>query len=233
MKKGLLLFSSKRAKQHPKKSAKISSKQNKRSNKKTKQMSKKNIAIFASGAGSNAKVIIEAAQQNNVHYKAAIVVCNKPNAGVIQIAAHNNIPTLLIEKDTFFNNDIYLYLLQQHKIDYIILAGFLWKVPLYLIKAYENKILNIHPALLPKYGGKGMYGNNVHQAVIDNKETQSGITIHLVDEIYDNGKILFQASCVVNETDSAEILANKIHQLEHEHFWKIINVFVKKQMFPI
>jgi phosphoribosylglycinamide formyltransferase 1 len=186
----------------------------------------KNIAIFASGAGSNAKVIIEAAQKNNVHYKVALIVCNKPNAGVLQIAADNNIPTLLIEKDTFFNNDIYLYLLQQHKIDYIVLAGFLWKVPVYLINAFANKIINIHPALLPKYGGKGMYGQYVHQAVVANKETQSGITIHLVDEVYDNGKILFQASCTVTEADTADTVAAKIHKLEHEHFYKIIDAFI-------
>jgi phosphoribosylglycinamide formyltransferase-1 len=186
----------------------------------------KNIAIFASGAGSNAKVIIEAAQKNNVHYKVSLIVSNNPTAGVLAIAKQNNIPSLIIEKDNFFNNDFYLYLLQQHKIDYIVLAGFLWKVPVYLINAFTNKIINIHPALLPKYGGKGMYGHYVHQAVVANKETQSGISIHLVDEIYDNGKILFQASCAVTIADNADTVAAKIHELEHLHYWKIVDGWV-------
>jgi phosphoribosylglycinamide formyltransferase-1 len=107
-------------------------------------------------------------------------------------------------------------------IDFIVLAGFLWKIPHTLIKAFPNKIINIHPALLPRYGGKGMYGHHVHQAVIDNKETQSGITIHYVDEKYDHGSIIFQAKCTVLPTDTAELLAKKIHRLEHEHYPQVI-----------
>jgi phosphoribosylglycinamide formyltransferase 1 len=189
-------------------------------------MTQKNIAIFASGAGSNAKVIIEASLHKELHYKVALIVCNNAKVGVLAIAQQYNIPTLIIEKDNFFNSDIYLYFLQQHKINYIVLAGFLWKVPVYLIDAFQNKIVNIHPALLPNYGGKGMYGHFVHEAVIANKEAQSGITIHLVDAIYDNGKILFQASCTINTTDTAATLANKIHQLEHEYYWKIIDAWI-------
>ncbi len=188
--------------------------------------SKKNIAIFASGAGSNAFAIINATILQPTNFKVALIVCNKPNAGVLQIAKEHHIPTLLIEQDSFFNTDFYLYFILQHKINYIILAGFLWKIPNYLISAFKNKIINIHPALLPKYGGKGMYGNFVHQAVIANKETQSGITIHLVDEIYDNGKTLFQATCQINEGENPEQLAQKIHQLEHEYFWKIIDAVI-------
>jgi phosphoribosylglycinamide formyltransferase 1 len=181
------------------------------------------IAIFASGAGSNAKVIIEAALQNKVEYEVALIVSNKPDAGVLIIAKEFNIPSLVIKKETFFETDMYLYFLQQQKIEFIVLAGFLWKVPAYLTNAFIHKIINIHPALLPNYGGKGMYGNKVHEAVLNNKEKESGITIHYVNEIYDDGKIIFQATCAVEENKTIETLAKKIHQLEHENYWKVIN----------
>ncbi len=180
-----------------------------------------NIAIFASGQGSNAKKIIEYfAYSDFVHI--ALIVCNKPNAGVLNIAKENNIATLLIAKEQFFNGDNYLPTLKNQYIDYIVLAGFLWKVPERLIKAFPKKIINIHPALLPKYGGKGMYSHYVHEAIIANKETQSGITIHYVDELYDHGEIIFQATCEIAEHDTAETLAHKIHILEHTHFAKVI-----------
>ncbi len=182
-----------------------------------------NIAIFASGGGSNAKVIIEASQNNEVQYKVGLIVSNKKDAGVLTIANEYNIPTLIIKKEVFLESDMYVYFLQQQKIEYIVLAGFLWKVPLNLIQAFNNKIINIHPALLPKYGGKGMFGNYVHEAVLQNKETESGITIHYVNEVYDEGEIIFQAKCNVAESDTIETLAKKIHQLEHLHYWKIIN----------
>jgi formyltetrahydrofolate-dependent phosphoribosylglycinamide formyltransferase len=179
------------------------------------------IAIFASGAGSNAEQIINhfTASENT---KIALIVCNKPGAGVLAIAKKAGISSLLIEKETFFNGNNYLPQLAQDKIDFIVLAGFLWKMPVALIKAYPKKIINIHPALLPKYGGKGMYGNNVHQAVIAAGETESGITIHYVDEIYDHGEIIFQAKCEVTGDDSAASLAKKIHVLEHANYARVI-----------
>jgi phosphoribosylglycinamide formyltransferase-1 len=188
-----------------------------------KGLERAEIAIFASGAGSNAKAIIEASLKKETNYTVALIVCNKPNAGVLQVATDYNIPTLLIEKERFDNSDGYVEVFKKHKIDLIVLAGFLWKVPNALVKAFEQKIINIHPALLPKYGGKGMYGDKVHQAVIENKEKESGITIHYVNEVYDDGKIIFQAICAVAEKDTVETLADKIHQLEHEHYWKVVD----------
>ncbi|OSZ81462.1 phosphoribosylglycinamide formyltransferase [Chitinophagaceae bacterium IBVUCB2] len=185
------------------------------------------IAIFASGSGSNAQKIIE-------HFHAskkvaiALVVCNKPGAGVITIAEQNNIPVLLIEKERFFRGDSYIKELAEHKIDFIVLAGFLWKIPAALIQAYPNHIINIHPALLPKYGGKGMYGQQVHQAVIDNHEKESGITIHYVDEQYDHGKTLLQVKCPVLKDDTSTTLALRIQSLEHEHYPKLIGELLLK-----
>ena len=179
------------------------------------------IAIFASGTGSNAAKIIEFfSNQNNI--EVAVIVCNKPDAGVLKIAAKNHISTILIEKEQFFRGDAYVTELTSLNIDFIILAGFLWKIPEQLIAAYPNKIINIHPALLPKYGGKGMYGNKVHEAVIANKEKESGITIHFVNENFDEGEHIFQAKCSIDESDDATTLAAKIHLLEHEHFSKVI-----------
>jgi len=203
------------------------------------------IAIFASGAGSNARQIITSspallhpsagsgekgvAKTNaKIDWKVALIVCNKPGAGVLKIAEENNIPTLLIEKDRFFNGDCYLPELQKHNISFIVLAGFLWKLPAALIAAYPKKIINIHPALLPKYGGKGMYGNNVHEAVISAGEKESGISIHYVDELYDHGEVIFQAACKVDENDTAESLAQKIHALEHAHYPAVIDSLLKK-----
>ena len=186
------------------------------------------IAIFASGAGSNAQQIINhfAASENT---KIALVVCNKPGAGVLAITQKAGIPSLLIEKEKFSVGDNYLPELAQHKIDFIVLAGFLWKMPVGLIQAYPKKIVNIHPALLPKYGGKGMYGNKVHEAVIAAGESQSGVTIHYVDEIYDHGEIIFQATCEVAENDNPELLSKKIHILEHANYPTIIANLIKKQ----
>jgi len=184
------------------------------------------IAIFASGAGSNAQKIIDHFR-NSTTAKIALIVCNKPGAGVIQIASKENISVLMIEKERFLNGDAYVEELKKNKIDFVVLAGFLWKIPIALLKAYSNKIINLHPALLPNYGGKGMYGNKVHEAVLANKEKESGISIHYVDEIYDHGKIIFQAKCAVLENDTADTLAQRIHALEHEHYPKIIESVVK------
>ncbi len=185
------------------------------------------VAIFASGAGSNAKKII-AQFAGSSSVKIALVVCNKPAAGVLAIAAETNIPSLLIEKDRFFNGDSYLPELQKHNIGFIVLAGFLWKLPVALVAAYPKKIINIHPALLPKYGGKGMYGNNVHEAVIAAGEKESGISIHYVDELYDHGEVIFQAACNVDENDTPGSLAQKIHALEHAHYPAVIESLLKK-----
>lgn len=186
------------------------------------------VAIFASGEGTNAQQIIKKFAGAG-HIKIALIVCNKQGAGVLSIAEKNGIPALLTEKEQFFNGDHYLPELQKQQVDFIVLAGFLWKIPLPLIQAYPKKIINIHPALLPKHGGKGMYGSKVHEAVIAGKEKESGISIHYVDEIYDHGEIIFQAACTVDENDSAESLAQKIHSLEHTHYPQVIADLIEKQ----
>ena len=175
---------------------------------------KQNIAIFASGAGSNAKKIIEHFC-NSKTISVALILCNRHGAGVFKIAAENHIPAILIEKEKLFRGDGYTQELEKARITFIVLAGFLWKVPNTLIQAYPGKIVNIHPALLPKYGGKGMFGNHVHDAVIAAGESESGITIHFVDEFYDHGKHIFQAKCPVLAGDTPEKLAQRIHELEH------------------
>lgn len=179
------------------------------------------IAIFASGAGSNARKIIEHFKQHStIHI--ALIVCNKPGAGVLTIAEEHGIPTLLLDKEQFFRGNAYVEELKTYGINFIVLAGFLWKVPVTLIRAYPQHIINIHPALLPGYGGKGMYGHFVHEAVITNKETESGISIHYVDELYDHGKIIFQAKCVVRQDDTPDTLAQRIHGLEHQYYADVI-----------
>lgn len=180
-----------------------------------------NIAIFASGAGSNAQKIIEHFRYSK-KARVTLIVCNKPGAAVLSIAAVEHIPVLLIEKEKFSNGNGYAKELKENRIDLIVLAGFLWKIPAALIKAFPHRIINIHPALLPGYGGKGMYGLHVHQAVINNKEKESGISIHYVDEIYDHGQVIFQAKCPLLQHETAESLAQRIHKLEHEHYPRII-----------
>jgi phosphoribosylglycinamide formyltransferase-1 len=190
----------------------------------------KNIAVFASGTGTNAAKIIEHFKLHPAA-KVSLVVCNKPGAGVTQVAALAGVPVLMIEKDRFFRGDAYLPELLNYSIDFIVLAGFLWKVPAELVKAYPSKIINIHPALLPKYGGKGMFGNKVHEAVIAAGETQSGISIHFVNEIYDDGETILQVSCPVLPGDTPELLADRIHQLEHRHYPEVIEKLVNGKSF--
>lgn len=180
----------------------------------------KNIIIFASGAGSNAQAIIDYFRKQK-EINVTLIVCNKAGAGVLDIASTEEIDSLLIDKK-IMNDSKFLDVLQNYKPDLIVLAGYLWKIPDYLIQAFENKIVNIHPSLLPKYGGKGMYGRKVHRAVIENKEIESGITIHLVNEEYDKGKILLQKKVEVTTDDTVDTLANKIHALEHAHFAEVI-----------
>ena len=184
-----------------------------------------NLAIFASGAGTNAQKIIEHFRYSQ-KIKIALIVCNRAGAGILEIARQEHIPALMVEKNAFFEGDSYLRELQEKQIDFIILAGFLWKIPMPIIREFNGRIINIHPALLPKYGGKGMYGRHVHENVLNNKEKESGISIHLVDEIYDNGNIIFQTTCPVLESDTAESLAQRIHKLEHEHYPQVIERWI-------
>lgn len=179
------------------------------------------LAVFASGAGSNAQKIIDFFR-NDPGVTIALIVSNKPAAGVLQIAEKENIATLIIEKNIFFNGDAYVEELRKNNIDWIILAGFLWKVPVALIAAFPGRIVNIHPALLPKYGGKGMYGHFVHEAVIAAGEKQSGITIHYVDELFDHGAHIFQAYCDIEPGETPETLAKKVQVLEHTYFPEVI-----------
>lgn len=188
----------------------------------------KNIAIFASGSGTNAENIIRWFE-NNPHYRVNLVLCNNPDAYVLTRAKNLNIKSISFLKKDLYENHFVEESLQQHNTDYIILAGFLLKMPITLTERYKDRIINIHPALLPKYGGKGMYGMNVHKAVIDNKETKSGITIHLVDEKYDNGHILFQSECTISKEETPESLAQKIHLLEQKHFPKEIEKYLMTQ----
>ncbi|HEY4798950.1 MAG TPA: phosphoribosylglycinamide formyltransferase [Bacteroidia bacterium] len=186
----------------------------------------KRLAIFASGEGTNAQQIIDHFRESDI--KIALIVCNKPLANVLNRAKNHNIPSLLVNKELFYNSEAVLKKLQEEKIDLIICAGFLWKVPDNIIRAFPNRIINIHPALLPKFGGKGMYGMNVHKAVIGSGTKESGITIHYVNEHYDEGKIILQASCEVTSNDTPETLAQKVHRLEHRYFPETIEKILKQ-----
>ena len=181
----------------------------------------KRIVIFASGSGSNAQKIAEYFSDSEVA-RVVKIFSNRQDAFVLQRAQNINIPAVVFNRADFYLNGEVLRQLQQINPDLIVLAGFLWKVPEKIVSAFDRRIVNIHPALLPKYGGKGMYGDNVHRAVIENHEKQSGITIHFVDEYYDQGEIIFQASCNISCNDTPETLAEKIHALEHKHFPEII-----------
>lgn len=188
-------------------------------------MSKIKIAILASGSGTNAEQIIKHFAEHN-QISVSFVLSNKKNAFVLERAQKLNIENNFFNRSQFYETGEVHALLQENEIDYLILAGFLWLIPNDLISMYPRKIINIHPSLLPKHGGKGMYGSRVHEAVIANNDTESGITIHLVDEIYDNGEILCQQRVQVTPEDTPDSLATKIHQLEHEHFPKVIENFI-------
>jgi phosphoribosylglycinamide formyltransferase 1 len=180
----------------------------------------KNLAIFASGSGSNAERIVEYFQ-NSATVNIKLFLTNNPQAGVIERAKRLNISIRVFDRQEFKSETI-VDLLKENKIDWVILAGFLWLIPKNLVEVFPSKIVNIHPALLPKFGGKGMYGHFVHEAVVANKETESGITIHLVNEHYDEGTVVFQASFPVSPEDTPEDVARKVQALEHKHFPKII-----------
>lgn len=179
------------------------------------------FAIFASGSGTNAENIINHFK-NSGEIKVSLILTNNPSAGVIERGRKLNVPVIVFSKTIFYSTDDVINLLKENGIDWIILAGFLWLVPENLIKAYPQKMINIHPALLPKYGGKGMWGHYVHEAVVANKETHSGITIHYVNENYDEGKVIFQAKYKLEENETADSLATKIHELEYRYFPMII-----------
>jgi formyltetrahydrofolate-dependent phosphoribosylglycinamide formyltransferase len=186
-----------------------------------------NVAIFASGAGSNAQKIIDHFR-NSLTVRIALIACNKKKAGVIQIAEKENIPLLILEKEKFLSGDGYMDELASRKIGFIVLAGFLWKIPGALIRRFPKRIINIHPALLPAYGGQGMYGNYVHEAVIGAREKESGITIHYVDEHYDNGDIILQVKCAVLDGETPESLARRIHELEHANYAVVIDYLIRR-----
>lgn len=188
---------------------------------------KTKLVIFASGSGTNAEEVINYFQ-NHEHIEVALILSNNPNAYVLQRAKNHKIPHYVFNRKTFYKEKVIDEVLKLNGIDFIVLAGFMWLFPERLVKAFPDKIVNIHPALLPKYGGKGMYGNFVHEAVVKNKEKESGITIHWVNEEYDKGNIIFQAKCKVDPNDSAEDVATKIHKLEHEHYPKIIEQVIIK-----
>jgi phosphoribosylglycinamide formyltransferase-1 len=181
----------------------------------------KNIAIFASGSGTNAENIAEYFK-GNPHVCIKLILSNRPDAYVLKRAEKFDIPTFIFNRRQFNQTEDVLNVLKENRISLIVLAGFLWLVPVHILKAYPNRIINIHPALLPKYGGKGFYGSVVHEAVIRSGDKESGITIHYVNEIYDSGQIIFQARCAVEPGDTPESLAHKVHQLEYKYFPGVI-----------
>lgn len=182
------------------------------------------LAILASGSGTNAENIIRYFQ-NNQDIQVQLVLANKPDAFVLQRAQNLNIKSRAFDKALFSTTEFSEMLLKEG-VTHVVLAGFLWLIPLHLIHAFPNRIVNIHPALLPKFGGKGMYGSIVHQAVVEAKEKESGITIHLVNEEYDKGKVIFQAACALTSEDTANTVAEKVHALEYEHFPKVIENWI-------
>ena len=185
-------------------------------------MNMKNIAIFASGNGSNAETIIRYFE-NRSDVRVALILSNNKNAKVLDRASVFNIEAVTFSKDEFYKSVEILKILKQHKITLIVLAGFLWLIPDFLLNEFPDRIINIHPALLPMFGGKGMFGMHVHTSVINNGESMSGITIHFVNEVYDEGKIIYQATCPVEPGETPETLAQKIHVLEHKFFPETID----------
>ena len=185
----------------------------------------KNIAILASGAGSNAQKILEHFS-DRMDIAVRLIVSNKQEAGVLNIAKVASVDTLVVSRDSFYTKTDLLVELDKRNIDFIVLAGFLWLIPPYLIQHYPDRIINIHPALLPKYGGKGMYGHFVHEAVHLAKETHSGITIHYVNEKYDEGSIVFQERCEILPSDQPEDIARKVQVLEHSYYPTVIDQLV-------
>jgi phosphoribosylglycinamide formyltransferase-1 len=178
----------------------------------------KNIAVFASGTGTNAEKIVQYFKRHQDIARVALIVSNKADALVLDMAEREGVDRYVLKRKAFYQTKDLLNVLHKYQIDLIVLAGFLWLVPPYLVAAFQGKMINIHPALLPKFGGKGMYGMNVHKAVKENGEKESGITIHYVNEAYDEGHIIFQAKCAIAPEDQPKDIARKVQQLEHLHF---------------
>jgi phosphoribosylglycinamide formyltransferase 1 len=185
------------------------------------------LAIFASGSGTNAENIIRYFQ-NKPQIKVSCICTNRADAYVAERVRPYHIPVLVFSRQDFYETEKVLDYLEENKIDWIILAGFLWLIPANLIDRYASRIINIHPALLPKYGGKGMYGSTVHKAVIENHEKQSGITIHFVNKEYDKGNIIFQVACDIDPADTSDTLASRVHALEYAHFPRVIEEVVTR-----
>lgn len=188
---------------------------------------KKRIAIFASGSGSNAQKIMEHFKRSS-DAEVVLILTNNPQAYVLQRADNFEIPSHIFSRHEFYETDAVIKLLKNLQVDLIVLAGFLWLVPPTLLKAFPNKIINLHPALLPKFGGKGMYGDHVHQAVLEAKEEESGITIHFVNEKFDEGEVLHQSRFKIEPGDNLEMIKFKGQQLEHHHFPRVIENLLKK-----
>ena len=189
------------------------------------------LAIFASGSGTNAEQLIRYFSKSET-IKVVVVLSNNLKAGVHLRSEKLNIPTFSFTREAFSAGKSILETLQTFQVDYIILAGFLNKIPELLLDAYPNRILNIHPSLLPKFGGKGMYGHHVHEAVLSAGEAHTGITIHTIDAHYDEGSILFQADCPVFPTDSADTLAARVHELEYQHYPRVIEAWIRNSGLP-
>ena len=183
------------------------------------------IALFASGSGTNAEEIFKFFK-NHPRIQVVTLLSNNPQAYALERAIKYGVPTLVFDRKQFRESSLVSDWLKQRQVTHLVLAGFLWLIPKYLTDTYPNKIINIHPALLPKYGGKGMYGMHVHEAVKHSGDPSTGITIHLVNEKYDEGKILFQASCPVYKTDTPETIASHVHKLEYEHYPRVIEQWI-------
>lgn len=189
----------------------------------------KKIVIFASGTGTNAENIIKYFKDSS-NIKVAAVLSNRRTAGVLKRAYDLKVKALYFDRDALYHTHEVLHVLQDINPDLIVLAGFLWIFPQHILEKFPNRVINIHPALLPNYGGKGMYGGNVHEAVIKNKEDESGISIHYVSDKYDEGKIIFQATTKLEEHDTPDSLAQKVHKLEYRHFPKVIEELLEKDL---
>jgi len=186
---------------------------------------KTKLAIFASGSGTNAEEII-GYFKNHHRIEVGMILSNKKDAFVLKRALKHKIPQFYFNRHMFYKEKVVDEILKLNRIDFIVLAGFMWLFPERFVKSYPNKIVNIHPALLPKYGGKGMYGHHVHEAVINSGDKESGITIHYVNEKYDDGATIFQAKCLIEKGDTPDSLAAKIHKLEYEHFPQVIEALL-------
>jgi len=194
---------------------------------KYEKTSMKSIAIFASGAGTNAENLIRYFRTSSSG-TVTLVLTNRPDAGVIARARNLGVPALVFDRDQLCTSGEVLEMLRKIEIDFIVLAGFLWLVPEEILEAYRGRIVNIHPALLPSYGGKGMYGHHVHEAVLASGDRQSGITIHHVNPAYDEGDIIFQAMCPVWPDDTPDALARRIHELEYEHYPRVVEELLEQ-----